>query len=254
MNSRSRQLGQTRSSTSRQDEIRQELEAALIDGRLTPGMAIDEQALSARFSTSRTPVREALLLLAAKGLVEIVPRTGIYVRQLNARELVAMMEGLSELEAVLARLAASRCSTDTRKRLTEALKRTSKYAQHNDPVSYAQANADLHELIYQSSSNEFIVEQTRLARLRVAPYRGQLFEKPGRLARSQAEHTMVVNAICAGQPDGAAEAMRTHILAGGQAFTDVVLQPASFKVFAKNLSDATTKQHREKAERLFIQK
>jgi len=225
MDSRSRQSGLTRNPVSRQDEIRLELEAALIDGRLTPGMAIDEQALSARFGTSRTPVREALLLLAAKGLVEIVPRTGIYVRQLDVRELIAMMEGLSELEGVLARLAAHRCSADARIRLAEALEHTGKCAQCSDPVGYAQANATLHELIYQSSGNDFVIEQTRLARLRIAPYRGQLFEKPGRLARSQIEHTAVVNAICTHQPEAAAEAMRAHILAGGQAFTDVVLRP-----------------------------
>ena len=54
-----------------------------------PGTAINEGALCVRFGASRTPVREALLLLAAKGLVEILPRSGIYVRQLEARELVA---------------------------------------------------------------------------------------------------------------------------------------------------------------------
>jgi DNA-binding GntR family transcriptional regulator len=222
-----KQSGLTRAPWSRQDEIRRELETALIDGQLTPGMAIDEQALCARFGTSRTPVREALLLLAAKGLVDIVPRTGIYVRRLGVRELVAMMEGLSELEGVLARLAASRCTDDARARMADALARTADCARQDDRLGYAQANAVLHELIYQTSGNDFMVEQTRLARLRIAPYRGQLFEKPGRLARSHAEHVAVISAICAGQPETAAEAMRAHILAGGQAFTDVVLSASA---------------------------
>ena len=110
-------------------------------------MAIDEQALCARFGTSRTPVREALLLLAAKGLVDIVPRTGIYVRRLGVRELVAMMEGLSELEGVLARLAASRCTDDARARMADALAQTADCARRDDRLGYAQANAVLHELI-----------------------------------------------------------------------------------------------------------
>jgi len=50
-----------------------------------------------------------------------------------------------------------------------------------------------------------------------------MFEKPGRLARSQQEHATVVAAICAGQAEVAAEAMRQHICAGGSAFTDMVL-------------------------------
>jgi len=159
----------------------------------------------------------------AKGLVEIVPRSGIYVRRLDARELVAMMEGLAELEGVLARLAATRIHAQLRERLQAALAHTAACAQAQDAEGYVQANMQLHELIYEASGNDFIVEQTRLLRLRITPYRGRMFEKPGRLARSQQEHATVVAAICAGQAEVAAEAMRQHICAGGSAFTDMVL-------------------------------
>ena len=206
-----------------QDRIRLAIEQDLKSGALQPGSAIDEQELCARFQTSRTPVREALLLLSARGMVSILPRMGIYVRQLDARELIAMMEGLAELEGVLARLAAHRIGADLKSQLLGALEQTSGYALGADPTGYEQANARLHELIYQSSGNAFIVEQTREARLRVAPYRGRMFEKPERLLRSQAEHEAVVTAILKGDGEGAAEAMRNHISAGGRAFADMVL-------------------------------
>lgn len=206
-----------------QDRIRLALEEDLRSGSLMPGMAINESALCARFGASRTPVREALLLLVAKGLVDILPRSGIYVRQLEARELVAMMEGLAELEGVLARLAATRINAQLGTKLAEALQRTAERAQADDPNGYAQANAELHDVIYEASGNAFIVEQTRLVRLRIAPYRGRMFEKPGRLARSQTEHEAVVKAIQAGHGEAAAEAMRAHISVGGSAFADMVL-------------------------------
>lgn len=190
-------------------------------------MVIDEAALCARFGASRTPVREALLVLAAQGLVEIVPRTGIYVRQLGAHELVAMMEALSELEGVLARLAAERAKPSLMTELELALANTAERAQANDAEGYAAANADLHDLIYQASGNAFIVAQTRLIRLRIAPYRGRLFEKAGRLARSQAEHTAVVEAICRGDSEAAAAAMREHISAGGRVFVDMLLSASA---------------------------
>ena len=213
----------TPASSSLQDRIRLALEEDLRSGQLLPGMAINEPALCARFGASRTPVREALLLLAAKGLVDIRPRSGIYVRQLEARELVAMMEGLAELEGVLARLAAIRISAQLAARLDAALRCTAERARADDAEGYAQANAELHEIIYEASGNAFIVEQTRLVRLRITPYRGRMFEKPGRLARSQAEHEAVVGAIRAGHGEAAAEAMRTHISMGGRAFADMVL-------------------------------
>ena len=115
---------ETLGSQSLQDRIRLALEDDLRGGQLQPGMAISEQDLCARFSASRTPVREALLLLAAKGMVSILPRAGIYVRHLEARELMAMMEGLAELEGVLARLAANRINAEQQEQLTAALAQT----------------------------------------------------------------------------------------------------------------------------------
>ena len=206
-----------------QERIRQALEAELGSGLLRPGDAIDEAALCQRFGSSRTPVREALLLLVAKGLIEIVPRSGIYVKQLDARELIAMMEGLAELEGVLARLATARLTHQLRERLQQALQGTQTCAAAHDADGYVAANARLHDLIYEASGNDYVVEQTRLLRLRMAPYRSHIFEKPGRLDRSQAEHEALVAAICAGQSEKAAEVMRQHISAGGSAFADMVL-------------------------------
>ena len=216
-------LEKTQGNPSLQESIRLALEEELGSGKLRPGDAIDESALCQRFGSSRTPVREALLLLVAKGLIEIVPRSGIYVKQLDARELVAMLEGLAELEGVLARLAASRLNHHLREKLQQALAQTQACANTNDAEGYVKANALLHELIYEASGNDYVVEQTRLLRLRMAPYRSHIFEKPGRLARSQAEHESLIAAICAGQTEVAAETMRQHICAGGSAFTDLVL-------------------------------
>lgn len=220
-------IEQTLSLQSMQDRIRLSLEQDLRSGVLQPGSAIDERELCRRFQTSRTPVREALLLLSAKGMVSILPRVGIYVRQLEARELIAMMEGLAELEGVLARLAANRITPDLKARLLSTLEQTAEFAKLADATGYEGVNARLHDLIYQASGNAFITEQTREARLRVAPYRGRMFERPERLLRSQAEHEAVVTAILNGDSQGAAEAMRNHISAGGRAFADMVLSTPS---------------------------
>lgn len=231
MNQISSESAQTLGAQSLQDRIRLALEDDLRSGRLQPGMAINEQALCARFTTSRTPVREALLLLAAKGMVSIRPRAGIYVRHLDARELVAMMEGLAELEGVLARLAAHRINVGQKEHLALALEQTARCAESGDSVGYERANVLLHDVIYEASGNAFIVEQTRQVRLRIAPYRGKLFETAKRLAGSHAEHEAVVKAILLGDSEAAAEAMRDHISAGGRVLADMILRslpPAAY--------------------------
>ncbi len=209
--------------TSLQERIRHALESDILSGRRPPGSAIDERALARDFSASRTPVREALLMLAAHGLVQIVPRSGIYVRKASAAELVATLEALAELESVLARLAARRASPSQCKAMRLALAKASARAQAQDRKGYEAANAALHEQFYLCAGNPVLVEHVRQVRARLSAYRKRGFDQPGRLLVSDREHTAIVQAICAGQDSQAAEAMRTHITVGGEAMMALVL-------------------------------
>lgn len=216
-------IEQTLDGMSLQDRIRLALQEDINQGRLRPGEALKEQVLCERFQVSRTPLREAILLLSAHGLIDIIPRSGIYVKRLDARKILAIMEGLAELEGVLARLAAQRANQSQKQQMLGCLLQMRTLAEQANSSAYAQANVVLHDLIYQSSANEFIVEQTRHARLRIAPYRTQMFAKPERLLQSQQEHEQVVQAITGGDGEAAAKLMRLHISAGGQALVEAAL-------------------------------
>ena len=199
--------------SSLQERIRLALESQILSGQRPPGSAIDEKALARDFSASRTPVREALLMLAAHGLVQIVPRSGIYVRKASA----------AELESVLARLAARRASPAHCKAMRAALVKTSARARAEDRKGYEAANAVLHEQIYRCSGNPVLVEHVRQVRGRLSAYRTRGFDQPGRLAVSNREHSAIVKAICAGRDNEAADAMRAHITVGGEAMMALVL-------------------------------
>jgi DNA-binding GntR family transcriptional regulator len=216
---------------SMQDRIRLAIEQEILSGARAPGSLIDEKALAESFNASRTPVREALLLLASQALVRIVPRAGIYVHLPTAPELVALLEALGELEAALARLAARRATPDKCTALRDALKRSSACATANDRKGYQTANAALHELIYLGSSNPILVEQVRGVRKRLATFRQRGFDQPGRLLASDREHHLIVDAICAGDAMAAAQHMREHISVGGEALVELVLAsvPAAAK-------------------------
>ncbi len=208
---------------SMQDRIRLALEDEILSGRLPPGSAIDEKALALRFEASRTPVREALLVLAAQGLIHIAPRSGIFVRRATAGELIATLETLCELEAALARLAARRATPAQHKELQQALAKASACAKANDRPGYQKANAVLHEAIYRASGNSVLVEHVRGVRRALAAYRQRGFDQPGRLATSDAEHQEIVAAICAGDQARVDEAMRRHINVGGDAMAALVM-------------------------------
>lgn len=210
-----------------QDRIRIAVEREIVSGLRPPGSAIDERALAQSFDASRTPVREALLVLATQGLVQIVPRAGIFVRRATAAELVATLEALAELETVLARLAARRAGSVQRQALQEALATASARAAASDRAGYEAANARLHDAIYQASGNPVLVEQVRSVRKTLAAYRQRGFDKPGRLAASDREHAAIVEAICTGDESAAAAAMRLHIDVGGEAMAALVLAAES---------------------------
>ena len=101
--------GQTRSGELR-EEICQKIEEDIATGVLRPGARLDEAELAARFSISRTPVREAFIQLAAVGILDLRPRRGAVVPELSPRRLIEMIEVMAELEAMCGRLAARRMS------------------------------------------------------------------------------------------------------------------------------------------------
>jgi DNA-binding GntR family transcriptional regulator len=206
-----------------QDRIRVVLEEEILTGARPPGSAIDEKALAAQFKASRTPVREALLVLAAQGLVQIAPRAGIYVRKATPAELVATLEALSELESVLASLAARRASSQDCKELDAALAKATACAEAQDRRGYERANAVLHELIYRASGNPVLVEHVRGVRRTLAAYRQRSMDKPGRLKASDKEHHVIVKAIRDGDAEAASRAMHQHIDLGGDAMVQLVL-------------------------------
>lgn len=207
-----------------QDRIRESVIAAIQAGELRPGEQIDEKGLAERFDSSRTPVREALLMLAAQGLVTIAPRAGMFVHKPGAAELVAMFETLAEMEGVVARLATRRISPAGKKALAEAHEAAGIPARARDAAAYAEANRAFHEVLYVAAANPFLSEQIVQLRRRLAIYwqKTDLINE-ARVASSYREHGHVVEAILGGQADAAAEAMRTHISAGGKALADLVL-------------------------------
>ena len=209
--------------TSQLERIRSALLQAIEAGELLPGDAVDEKALAIRFGVSRTPVREAMLMLAAQNLVRIVPRSGIHVHAPAAAELVSMLEALSELEAVVARLCALRMDPEQRERLQRLADATREAAAQGDRHGYETENRHFHDALYEGCGNAVVVEQVRQLRLRLASFRRKVRDQPGRLQSAAAEHDAVVAAIGGNDVERSSQAMREHILAKGRAFADMLL-------------------------------
>ena len=210
------------------------IEAALRDdiaaGVLEPGERLDEVQLSDRFSVSRTPVREALLRLAQSGLVEHLPRRGVFVRQPGPMELLEMFEVMAELEAACARFAASRISDAAIADLNETNERCNAAVAENDTEEYYRENEQFHAILYRESGNSFLEQECLRLQRRLQPFRRTQLRLRGRLKQSMREHEMIVSALEEGDGPKAAEALRGHVAVQGEKFHHLM---ASLKTAAE---------------------
>jgi DNA-binding GntR family transcriptional regulator len=199
------------------EEIRRGLAERIISGDLAPGTALDESLIAAEFAVSRTPVREALRLLAASGLVDQRPHAKALVAKPDEAELAGMFEVMAYLEALCAGLAALAMTRDERKALDALHEEMAGTVREGDTIRYAEANDLFHTRIYDGAHNGYLSEITRSTRQRLQPFRRAQFGALGRLSKSHAEHGLIVEAILRGDRAEAEDTMRKHIaIVGGE--------------------------------------
>ncbi|MEO6565503.1 MAG: GntR family transcriptional regulator [Casimicrobiaceae bacterium] len=195
----------------RTDAIRMALERDIVSGALRPGTKLDEDTLGASFGASRTPVREALRLLASKRLIEIRAHAGAYVSTLSIVDLAEMFEAMALLEAGCASLAARRHDAHDRKAIAAAHEACTSAARSNDPGAFYGANAHFHERIYAASHNGYLVAQTIDLGNRLEAYRREATYHPGLMSVTINEHEHIMMAIFEMDEAAASRNMRSHI-------------------------------------------
>jgi DNA-binding GntR family transcriptional regulator len=183
----------------------------IFDGQLVPGTYIDEREMCARYAISRTPLREALKVLCAEGLLVHEPRVGCSVRVITREDLneifpmVSLLEGRSAYEATLrlkpADLEALRI---WQSRLEEAFKA-------QDIAAYYRVNLALHEAIISLSSNAWLTQTILDLRKILRLSRLQQLHAPGRFEQSYHEHQKIFECLLKRDALAAQEAMREHI-------------------------------------------
>ena len=195
------------------DQVAERIRALIFDGQIVPGTFIDENALTEQWQISRTPLREALKVLAAEGLVELVPRRGcrvIEITETDADELfpiMALLEGRCALEATRQM---SDADLRTLQHLHDELERT---AAAQDIDGYYQANHVFHSFVQRVANNRWLDRVTADLRKFVRMLRGRQLVLPGRIDASINEHRVLIAAMLARDDVGAERAMHDHLLA-----------------------------------------
>jgi DNA-binding GntR family transcriptional regulator len=204
------------------EQLRESIEEEVATGKLLPGTHLDEVELAARFKVSRTPVREALSLLAGEGLVEMRPRRGAVVASASPQRLIEMFEVMAELEAMCVRLAVRRIEPLEMNALQVVHEQCREAADQHNPDAYFYANEAFHNALYCASHNAFLCEQAQALQRKLRPYRRLQLRVRNRVQRSFEEHQAIVDALCLGDVEGAVMAVRSHVMVQGERFADLL--------------------------------
>lgn len=193
------------------DEVAVLLRDQIFAGTLAPGSFIDEASLCAALKISRTPLREALKVLSAEGLVRHEPRRGSFVNEVTEQDLdeifpvIALLEGRCAFEAARNASDADIAALDT---LHERLEKHARARRIND---YYATNLAIHEAIISLANNRWLAQVIADLRKILKLARLQQLHAPGRLEQSLSEHLAIYAALRARDCKGADAAMRTHL-------------------------------------------
>lgn len=192
------------SETSKKSDVYLALKQSIITGTVAPGTIINETDLAQRYSVSRTPVREALILLGQEGFVESLPRAGYLVTQLSVGEVQEAFHLREVLEVEAARLAANS--------ITEAeLASLEAHILGIPPEINPGFNREFHMIIARASRNRRLA---RLVEQLLDEMDRILYFDPQMAGPAQPdEHQAIIDALRAHHAAEAQEAMRAHVRA-----------------------------------------
>lgn len=191
--------------------IADRLRALILEGELAPGARLNERQLCDRMDVSRTPLREALRLLAHEGLVTVVPNRGAFVAHMSAEAVRQSFEIMGALEALAAELA---CRNITEREVDEIAALTFEmqacHARHDLP-EYYRLNRVVHDAITAAARNDVLAEMTHKLNLRIQNLRFRSNLDVRKWNAAIREHQQMVDLLRRRDAPGLARLMREHL-------------------------------------------
>ena len=195
----------------------EEIRGQILSLQLRPGADLDEQVLIGILGVSRTPIREALIQLAAEGLVDMLPNRGARVSRVDLAGVREFFEALDATQRMVTRWAALRRTQPDIVAIDAGRRAFEKAAEDCDITAMMDTNLAFHEAIGAGSGNALVAKHyaqllalgLRLSRISLA-YEGTETRRDQHIATIIEEHRVMTGHIVAGDADRAEELARSH--------------------------------------------
>jgi DNA-binding GntR family transcriptional regulator len=199
------------SGESGRDRAYQHLRAVVLSDPAVSGTFINEQAVATEVGISRTPVREALLMLAAEDLVQLVPHRGAFVAPVPGREIAEMMQarGVIECWAATAALTAGNTPVEA---MSAVLDQQREIVGDSDAKRFIELDSQFHALLVAAAGNSVLARlYDNLRAKHVVLGLVAMQRSATRREEVIAEHQAIVDGLAAGKPDAAEKAILSHL-------------------------------------------
>ncbi|MDR1518768.1 MAG: GntR family transcriptional regulator [Planctomycetota bacterium] len=180
----------------------------IIYNRLKPGSALSEAEIAAALNISRTPVREALMILESEGIITRYPSRGCFVARITVRDVEEIFELRSVLEVQALRNSIGRIQD---KQLTNLEKRLEALTPESPQADYFAADRELHGLLYEYCGNSRLVDFLGILNAQIERVRVISAGKPSRLTQSRREHLGLVLVLARRDLPAAEKLLVAHI-------------------------------------------
>jgi len=197
------------------------LREAIVGNLLPPGMRLTEVALAGQLKVSRTPVREAFAQLEREGLVTVVPRVGVFVREVTERDVEETYTVRGALESLAVSLATERRSALGTARLDDVLTEMRAATEASSAVEYTAALDRFYAIVFDLADNATLRATHHSLLGPVRRLRRIAMAQPGRMEASYRQSVRIRDAIANGDPAGPA-LMREQLAAAARAAMDVL--------------------------------
>jgi DNA-binding GntR family transcriptional regulator len=199
-------------------QVAERLRGLIFEHLLEPGSWIDEQALATRYGISRTPLREALKVLASEGLVTLRPRRGCYVAEVDERDLDEIFPLLALLEGQAAFEATRRMGPAGLQRLEALHAELERATAEGDIGRIYRVNQRFHALVQELAGSRRLAQVIDDIRKVLQLTRHNSLLRQGRPEESLSEHRRIMAALRDHAPEAAQAAMHDHLMAGRAAY------------------------------------
>ncbi|HEY9039686.1 MAG TPA: GntR family transcriptional regulator [Roseovarius sp.] len=175
-------------------------------------LRLDERKLAERLNISRTPIREALARLAHEGLVQIVPRKGVFVCRKSRKDILEMVVTWAALESMAARLVTINASDTDLKMLRKFAMKHSSSAVRADLEEYSDANVTFHQTILELSGCALLRTTADGLFTHMQAVRRRTMGESDRARRSVVDHMEIIDALQSRDGDLASRRVREHTM------------------------------------------